>query len=267
MKPGAAWRSPAVRLLGLAAIATGIVNLIWGNFDRAEEPIQAFGDRIPGQVPFAYAVAVLLILGGAAMLTRRTARSGAAVLAALYGIFAIFWLPRFYWVTVIYGLSAAKIVGVLGGVCQEIIIIVAAAIVYSAACDALPSHRFVFAVRWIFGLCAVDFGLVQLTDVHATAVLVPAWIPLGGDFWAIATGTFFILAGAGIVSNVLDVLAARLLALMLFVFSVLALAPQLFGYPHDHAAWGVNVYNLAAVGAAWIFSDCLAARHVGRTPT
>jgi hypothetical protein len=253
-------QSPAIFLLGLAAIATGIVNLIFGNFDPAEEPIQAFGDHVPGQVPFAYAVAIFLILGGAAILSRRTARFGALVLAVIYAIFAVFWLPRFYWAPHILGQHPGIYIGVLGGVCDEIIIIVAAAIVYVAASDTVPSRRFAIATRWIFGLCAVDFGVAQLTAVHATAVNVPTWIPLGGAFWAVATGIFFVLSGIGIVSGLLDVLATRLLALMLFVFSALALAPQMFVYPHQQAAWGVNDYNLAAVAAAWILSDWLAAR-------
>jgi uncharacterized membrane protein YphA (DoxX/SURF4 family) len=258
--PSTISRKPAVYLLGAAAIATGIINVIWGNFEPAEEPIQAFGNHIPGQVPFAYVVAVLLIIGGAAILSRRTTRFGALVLGIVYGIFAIFWLPRFYWVTIIYGLRASQIIGVAGGVCQEIVIVAAAAILYSTARGARPSARFAAAMRWIFGLCAIDFGLAQLTNVHATAANVPNWIPLGGSFWAIATGVFFVLGGVGIVSSLLDVLAARLLAVMLLVFSVLALAPQIFAYPHDHAAWGVNAYNLAAVGATWIFSEWLSER-------
>lgn len=258
MNPKAAWRSPAVVLLGLAAIATGVVNIVWGDFDPAEEPIQAFGNHISGRVPFAYAVAVLLILGGAAILSRRSARVGAPTLAVIYGIFAIFWLPRFYWVTVMYGPSPAEIIGVAGGVCQEIIIVAVAVIIYTVSHGVVPRERFTLGMRLLFGLCAIVFGLVQLVNVHATAVLVPTWIPFGGDFWAVATGVFFVLGGIGITRGLLDVLAARLLALMLFVFSVLALAPQIFAHPHDHAAWGVNVYNLAAVGAMWVFAEWLA---------
>jgi uncharacterized membrane protein YphA (DoxX/SURF4 family) len=266
MSPSEASRSPATTLLGLSAIATGIVNLVFGNFDPAEEPIQAFGDHIPGQVPFAYVVAVVLILAGAAILSRRAARIGAAALIVVYAIFTVFWLPRFYWAPHILGQHFSVYLGVLGGACQEIIIIVAAGIVYVAARDAAPSKWFAGATRWIFGLCALDFGLEQITDIHATAVVVPTWIPLGGNFWAVATGIFFILAGIGIISTLLDVLAARLLALMLLVFSVLALAPQLFIYPHDHTAWGVNDYNVAAIAAAWIFSDWLAARRRSTAP-
>jgi hypothetical protein len=35
---------------------------------------------------------------------------------------------------------------------------------------------------------------------------------------------------------------------------------MIFAYPHNHIAWGGNAYNLAAVGAAWIFADWLSLR-------
>jgi uncharacterized membrane protein YphA (DoxX/SURF4 family) len=90
--------------------------------------------------------------------------------------------------------------------------------------------------------------------------MIPKWMPLGGAFWAVFTGIAFVLAGLAILSGVLDVLAARLLGLMLLVFSAVVLAPLPLASPHDHVAWGANAYNLAAVGAAWIVADWLATR-------
>jgi uncharacterized membrane protein len=112
--------------------------------------------------------------------------------------------------------------------------------------------------RWIFGLCSVDFGLAHLTGVPLVAAMVPKWIPFGGEFWAVLTGIAFVLAGLAILSRILDILAARLLALMLLGFSALTLAPHIFASPRDHVAWGGNAYNLAAVGAALIFAEWLA---------
>jgi uncharacterized membrane protein YphA (DoxX/SURF4 family) len=61
--------------------------------------------------------------------------------------------------------------------------------------------------------------------------LIRKWIPLGATFWAVLTGIAFVLAGLAIVSGVLDVLAARLLGLMLLVFIALALVPLIFASP------------------------------------
>lgn len=85
-------------------------------------------------------------------------------------------------------------------------------------------------------------------------------IPLGSAFWVVLTGIAFVMAGLAIISGVLDVLAARLLGLMLLVFSALALAPLVSAFPRKHWTWGANACNLTAVGAAWIFAEWLAYR-------
>ena len=40
-----------------AAVATGVLNILWGDFERGHEPIQAFGDIISGTNLSAYAIA------------------------------------------------------------------------------------------------------------------------------------------------------------------------------------------------------------------
>lgn len=92
-----------VYVLGVAAIATGIINLIWGDFEAAHEPIQAWGDTLSGRGLFADAVAIALILGGVAIIRRKSARFGAIAVALAYFVFAIFWLRRLH--------TAAEIVG------------------------------------------------------------------------------------------------------------------------------------------------------------
>ncbi len=89
--------------------------------------------------------------------------------------------------------------------------------------------------------------------------MIPAWMPLGAVFWIVVSGVAFVLAGLGIVSGVLDVLAARLLALMFFIFSLVVLLPLIFVAPRNHISWGANIYNLSAVASAWIMAEWLEA--------
>jgi uncharacterized membrane protein YphA (DoxX/SURF4 family) len=84
---------------------------------------------------------------------------------------------------------------------------------------------------------------------------------LGQAFWVILTGISFVLAGLAILSGIQDVLAARLLALMFLAFNVFALPAFIFADPKNHAAWGGNAFNLALVGATWIFADAIATRN------
>jgi uncharacterized membrane protein YphA (DoxX/SURF4 family) len=249
-----------VYIYSIAAIAYGITDLVWGEFDPSDQPLQAWGDHIPGARIFAYIAAIWLVVAGAALLWRGGRRAAAASLTILYGIFVLFPLPRFYWGPHVHGQRAYVYFGVLGDICQEIILFVAAVIVWKSLSgrDSLSPRG--QAVRWTFGLCSVDFGLAHLTAVWTVVPMIPKWMPFGASFWAVLTGIAFVLAGVAIVSGVLDVLAARLLGLMLLVFSALALAPLIFASPRDHASWGANAYNLTAVGAAWILADWLGGR-------
>ena len=250
-----------VYVYGIAAVAYGITDLVWGEFDPSDQPLQAWGDHVPGATIFAYIAAIWLVVAGAALLWRGSLRFAAASLAVLYGIFVLFPLPRFHTASHLHGYRAWVYIGVLGMVCQEIILFVAAVVLWKSLSgrDSL-SHRAALIARWTFGLCSVDFGLGHLTAIETVVPMIPQWIPLGPTFWTVLTGIAFVLAGLAIVSGVLDVLAAKLLGLMLLVFSALALVPLIFASPRDHASWGANAYNLTAVGAAWIVAEWLAGR-------
>jgi hypothetical protein len=43
-----------IYVYGIAAVAYGITDLVWGEFDPSDQPLQAWGDHIPGAKVFAY---------------------------------------------------------------------------------------------------------------------------------------------------------------------------------------------------------------------
>lgn len=244
-----------------ATIASGAVNLIWGAFAAGYQPIQAFGVTIPGERILADVFAVALVIGGALLLARGTVRIGAVVLALIYFIFAVFWMPRLITAPQVLGYHVAVYAGVLDGVCQQLILAAAAALLYAASLgDAFRARTIATVARWVFGLSSIDFGLAHWLGMAGTARLVPAWLPLGGNFWTGLTGICFLLAGIAILIGLLDALAAWLLGAMLLVFSAIVLAPMIFEFPRVQNAWASNGYNLAAVGAAWVLAGYLAAR-------
>jgi uncharacterized membrane protein len=262
-----------VYLYGLATLAAGVFDLGWGGFDADHQPIQAFGDHIPGVTILAYITGVWMIAGGAAILWRRTARAGGAALAVIYFVFTVFWLPRLYWAPHILGVRFSVYAGVLAGVGSQLIVAAAGALVFSSASasSSLRMHgsaslwpRTIVIARWIFGLCSIDFGLAHLTDIADNLIYVPKWMPLGAEFWVIVTGICFVLAGLAILSGVQDVLAAWLLGLMFLAFNAVALPQFIFADPKNHAAWGGYAYNLAAVAACWIFADSIASYRAER---
>jgi uncharacterized membrane protein YphA (DoxX/SURF4 family) len=236
-----------------ASIAAGIINLIWHDFALSWQPIQAFGDNVPGREVYAIVTALWLVAGGLAIFWPRTAAFGGAALAGVYAIFAIFWLPRLYSVVHFLGWKPGPIIGVLSGLGQQVILVCAGVFVWAAFAKPSPaSTNAVRIARYAFGLSCIAFGFAHYTAISDVAGLVPKWLPPGGAFWAILTGTAFVLAGIAILTGILQRLAAQLLSAMFLVLSALVCLPWILHDPHGHDAWGGNPYNLAAAAAAWI---------------
>jgi uncharacterized membrane protein len=246
---------------GLGTILTGMLDIAWGAFDASHQPIQVLGKNLPGQHILTYIAGVWLVAAGLAILRRRSARMGAAASGIAYLIFAAFWLLRYSAGIHAYGLRIAVLLGISFGLAQQLMLVAPATIVYAstASPDSPLQRRAAIAARWMLGLPPILFGLFHLVGIRVFATIVPHWMSFG-YFWAGLTGIAFILAGCAICSGIMDVLAARLLALMLLLFEGLVEAPPIFIRLHDQATWGAAVYNVAAIGACWIFAEFRASR-------
>jgi len=246
---------------GLGTVLTGILNIAWGAFDASHQPIQALGKNLAGQQIMAYVAGVWLVAAGLAILWRRSARIGAAASAIAYLIFAALWLARYYAGIHALGWRIDVLFGVTFGLAQQLMLVSPAVIIYLSAAspDSLLQKRAVIAARWMLGLPPVIFGLFHLIGLRVFATIVPHWMSFG-YFWAGLTGIAFFLAGCAICSGIRDVLAARLLALMLLLFEGFVEIPPIFIRLHDLRTWGAAVYNVAAIGACWIFAEFLTSR-------
>lgn len=245
---------------GLGTALTGILDIAWREFDASHQPIKSLGN-VPGQSVLACVAGVWLVAAGLAILWRRGVRFGAAASATAYLIFVALWLPRYYSGIHALGWRIDVLLGISFGLAQQLLLVAPAVIVYVsiASTDSLLQARATIAARWLLGLPPILFGLLHLAGIHVFASIVPRWIPFG-EFWAVLTGIAFLLAGVAICLGIKDVLAARLLALMLLLFEGLVEVPPIFIRLHNQATWGAAVYNLAAIGACWIFAEFLASR-------
>lgn len=240
---------------GLATVVTGILDIVWGAFEGSHQPIKSFGQHIAGQKGLAYIAGVWLVAAGMAILWRRSARMGAAGSSAIYIIFAMFWLPRFYTVPHTLGFHIGILIFIVSGLAQQILLAAPGVMVYGETeTDPVWREKQLMAARWMLGLPPIFFGLGHLINVPAIVRFVPHWVPFG-SFWTVFTGIAFVLAGSAIVSGIREVLAAKLLMLMLFLFEVMVEIPPVFVQPHSQVAWGGAVYNLTAIGACWIFVE------------
>lgn len=233
-----------VHVYSAAAIALGLVGLVWGDFADVWQPVPT---GFPHRTLLAYLAACCFVACGAALEWPRTAKASVAALMALYLGAGLLWLPRI--------VAYPKIYGTWAGFFEQFSVTAGGLVLLGELCGGVRGARMSRIGTVLFGLCALSFGLAHFTAIPQTAAMVPAWIPPGQMFWAWATGVFHLLAGIAIVTGVQARLAAHLLTAMLVGFALLVWLPTLWTEPHAHFSWAGNAVNLSLTGAAWVAAD------------
>ena len=226
-------------LFGAAALAFGFITLIWLEYNDWHPPRY-----------IVYAAAAALILGGAAIQFRRTAKTGAAVLGAVYLVFALWCLPGI--------VAKPRIYNSWGNFFEQFSLVAGAALVYARLSSAWSLEALNRIGRILVGICTASFTLEQAFYLHPTANFVPKWLPPNQMFWAAATTVFFALAAVARLANRMALLAARLLTIMLVLFGLLVWMPLLLSDRHSHTNWSETAETFAIAGTAWILADLLA---------
>jgi hypothetical protein len=223
---------------GVAAMAFGLIILAWHDYNGWHQPRY-----------LVYAAAVALFLGGAAIQFRWTAKIGAAVLAAVYLVFALQCVPGI--------LAAPRVYNSWGNFFEQFSLFAGAVIVYARLSSAWSPEMQNRIGSILVGICAASFTLEQKVYLSATATLVPKWLPSSQMFWAVATTVFFGLAAVALLTNRMALLTARLLTMMLVIFGLFVWIPLLLSDPHSHTNWSETAETLAIAGTAWILADLL----------
>jgi hypothetical protein len=225
-------------VFGVAALAFGVITLVWHDYNGWHQPRY-----------LVYAAGAALIFGGAAMQFRRTAKTGAGVLGAVYLIFALMCVPGI--------VAAPRIYNSWGNFFEQFSLLTGAAIVYGRLSSAWSPETLNRIGRILLGICAASFTLEQAFYLHATANFVPKWIPPSQMFWAVTTTVLFALAAVALLANRMALLATRLLTTMLVSFGLLVWVPLVLSDPRNHANWSENTETFAIAGAIWILADLL----------
>ena len=231
-------------IFGAAALAFGVITLAGHEYN---------GWHLPGYI--VYPAAAAEIFGGAAIQFRRTAKTGAFILAAVYLAFALRCVAQIF--------AQPRIYNSWGNFFEQFSLLSGAAIVYAGLSLSLSS-----SLPWsretltrigciLMGICAASFTLEQAFYLAPTASLVPKWLPPTQMFWAVATTVLFALAAVALLANRMALLATRLLTMMLMIFGLLVWAPLLFADSRSYTNWSETVETFAIAGAAWILADLL----------
>jgi hypothetical protein len=225
-------------VFGAAALAFGVITLAGHEYN---------GWHLPGYI--VYPAAAAEIFGGAAIQFRRTAKTGAFILAAVYLAFALRCAQQIF--------AQPRIYNSWGNFFEQLSLLSGAAIVYAGL--SLPwSRETVNRISCILiGTCAASFTLEQAFYLAPTASLVPKWLPPNQRFWAVTTTVLFALAAVALLVNRMALLATRLLTMMLVIFGLLVWVPLLFADSRSPTNWSETVETFAIAGAAWILADLL----------
>jgi uncharacterized membrane protein YphA (DoxX/SURF4 family) len=238
------------RAYGLGVMALAIVCLALGDFLPGHPVPKGF----PARAALAHAVGVFMLVGGVAIVWRRTTAWGAAALTAYYTLIVVIVMDG----RVI--LAHYREFLAYSNTAEQLSIAAAGLIVFatSASIDVTLAARLTRLGQLAFGVCALLFGGAHFLYMNLTAPLVPKWLPPTQVFWGYATGIAFIAAGLAILSGVQARLAALLTTVMLALFTVLVHGPMLVGDRLNHGIWTENATNLAIMGAAWVVAESLA---------
>ena len=238
------------RVYGLGAAMMGVASLVWGTFAVDWPAVPA---TLPGRAALVILVGLAMLAAGLLINWRRASAWAAGLVAAVFAIGVLLNLPLLAAHPRDFGTwdSAAEVLALAS--CG----LVAAA--SSTTIQGSLSSRLTRAGVLVFGLCLFSFGAAHFVYLAFTASLVPKWLPPSQVFWAYATGGAQIAAGLAIVSGVLALPAARLLAAMYVVFAVLVHVPILLRTP-KHGDWMEFIVTVGLIGAALIVADWFAAR-------
>ncbi|MBO0910281.1 MAG: hypothetical protein J2P13_00700 [Acidobacteria bacterium] len=235
---------------GAAAIAFGVISLVWHDFGAPWQQIQALGN-VPHREILVLIAAAVELFGGIAIQWPRTMRTGSLVLSGIFLIFAMLWVPRIIAEPLVYDRY--------GNFFEQLSIVSGGLIIYATGdgSDSEGTRRLAQMGYIFFGICVISFMLVHVFYMPDVVKFVPRWIPPGQRFWALATTLAFALAAVALLSGRSALLAARLLSAMIIGFGLLVWLPAPVADPHKLFSWAGNAQNLAIAGAAWIVADFL----------
>jgi len=236
-----------VAFLGAAAILYGIACFLQGGFAILWQPVP---ESLPFRQPLGYVSAGLLVMGGAGLLNARSLRPAAVTLLVLFALYDACYLLK------LVG-PPADPAALLGLAEQSSVAIGCWAILLRMRMGGPAGAT---TARVAFGICSLLFALAHFAGLKQTAGMVPAWIPGGQVFWALATGVAHLAIGLGLIANRLAVPATRFGALMYVCFALLAWLPGALTHPTEWLRWAGAAISLCMAAALWLVGDLLSAR-------
>lgn len=245
--------------LGRALFATAIAGLgaqclVRSNAVPALEPVLA-----RAELPvIGWVTGVVLIAAALAMLTRRAASYGAAVIASVL----LLWVVLLH----VPALVAAPRSGSAWTCAFETFALSGAALllwgltVRISGTDRTAlslASRATTIGRLMYGVSMPAFGVLHFLYIPYIVYVTPNWIP-AHVFFAYATGAAHIASGLSLVSGVLSRLAGYCTAAMFGSWVLIVHAPRVLRASHTPSEWTSMLIALGMCGGALLIASALA---------
>jgi uncharacterized membrane protein len=232
---------------GVSVAGLGVLVLLSGSLGYIFQPVPLW---VPLRHGLAYVSGAVLLVGGFALLARKTMRLAALVLTINF----------FLWLLLLHAprtVATPTVVDEWEGCGLNMTVAAGGWILL--ALSRPPAGR----AASLFGESGVKFaqrlyaaglpliGLAHFADPHGATEYVPGWFPLRIG-WVYLTGAGHVAAGLAILFGIVPVLASVLEAAQITAFVILSHVPAVYGAPRDRVQWGMLVYAAAIAGAAWL---------------
>jgi uncharacterized membrane protein len=242
--------------IAVAIIAFGVQHLVYADFVTRLAP--KLPAAIPGHVLLACAFGIYLIGSGFALLSKKTARPTALLLAAsLFASLAFLYAPA---LAVNLGdvslwTKAGKALTLSGGA-----LLIAGSLPAEFDQDrtplaiiTLPLAKCIPFARYFLGGFFAYCGVLHFIYVNFVTGLVPSWIP-GPVFWTYFSGVALFAAGLGIGFPPTTRLAAALSALMVFLWVLMLHIPRALADLRDSNETTAVFEAIAVSGTALVIA-------------
>jgi uncharacterized membrane protein len=245
-----------VIFFAIGIIGLGILALVFGDFVEVGQTVAAW---VPGRTGLAYASGIVMVLGGAGLLSRRTTALSVRILLPFLIVGFLVQAPT---------LAMPPFVEVNWESIGEVATMVGGMWVLFATRSGLGAgSRYAFATgdkglriaRIIFGLALLPIGISHFAYLENTVSLVPAWLPFRTG-WAYLKGAGHFAAGLGVLFSVVPRLAAAMEAGMLGIFTLVVWVPRLVAAPTSRGVWTEIVVSWTVTAAAWLVAASFATK-------
>ncbi len=241
----------AVILFAVCMMGLGILALVYGDFAMGWQPVAPW---VPGRTGMAYGSGVLMLLGGAGLLFRATAKWAARILFPYLILWALLKVPAL--------VVAPGIEGVWLGLGELAVLLAGGWVLFARLAELREGSALGFAAgesgiriaKYLFAAWLIPIGLSHFIYVKETIDLIPAWIPFR-LFWAYLTGAGHIAAGLGVLFSVVPRLAAIAEAAMLTVITLLVWVPAVLAAPRTRLPWTAFWISWVITAAAWVVAE------------